>query len=167
MKKRNFWCCMNWLIFVLMENHIHIDGFIVNFEHIHTFVLVFPLLTLCRQMPAGSDNLFFQIWIKNDSKVKGIPIGSDHSLFHGKSFFLFSVYGQVWKTNRKDVIEARQFSDMFWFIDDVAAIDDGQEFEKVWQWIYLFKLEMKCDSSSENEVSLLDFEINIVNKKLL
>ena len=70
------------------------------------------------------------------------------------NLFLFSVYGQVWKTNRKDVIKARQFSDMFQFIDDVAAINDGQEFEKVWQWIYLLKLEMKCDSSSENEVSL-------------
>ena len=49
----------------------------------------------------------------------------------------------------KDLIQARKFSNMFRFIDDLTVINDGSEFEKV---------ELKCEKSSEKQASFLDFD---------
>lgn len=48
---------------------------------------------------------------------------------------------------------------MFRFIDDLAAIDNGGEFEKVYRETYPPELELKRENISKNEAYFLDLDI--------
>ena len=53
---------------------------------------------------------------------------------------------------------------MFQFIDDLAVINDGGVFEKVYHKIYPLELELKHENRLDTEASLLDLHIKFVNK---
>ena len=57
------------------------------------------------------------------------------------------------KTKQNSLI---QDSDRFWFIDDLTALIDGGEFEKVHYGNYPPEFELKRQNSSENKISILD-----------
>lgn len=63
------------------------------------------------------------------------------------------------KAKQKDLIKARKFWNMFRFIDDLAAIDNGGEFEKVYRETYPPELELKRENISKNEAYFLDLDI--------
>ena len=48
---------------------------------------------------------------------------------------------------------------MFRFIDDLAAIDNRGEFEKVYRETYPLELELKRENISKNEAYFLDLDI--------
>ena len=68
----------------------------------------------------------------------------------------------IQKAKQKNLIQARKFSNMFRFIDDLIVINDGSEFEKVYHKVFPSKLELKRQNSSEKQASVLD--LDIVNK---
>ena len=66
------------------------------------------------------------------------------------------------KTKHNSLI---QDSDIFWFIDDLTALIDGGEFEKVHYGNYPPEFELKRQSSSENKISLLDLGLKNCQQK--
>ena len=53
---------------------------------------------------------------------------------------------------------------MFRFIDELATINDGGEFEKVYQKLYPTEIELKRENRSDIKAFPLDLDINIENK---
>ena len=92
------------------------------------------------------------------SKRKCIILIRKLFLFHYEEKF-------IGKAKWKDLIQARKFSNISRFIVDLSDINDGGEFEKVYHGIYPTALQLRRKNSSKNEVSFLDLEIKIVNKK--
>ena len=82
------------------------------------------------------------------------------------NLFLFH-YEEKWtrKTKRKDLTQAKKYSSMFRFLDDLASIDNGGEFERVYHEIYATELQLKRKNRSYTETSLLDVDINVVNEQ--
>ena len=70
--------------------------FIVNFEHISHFVLVFLLLTLSRQTPTGFDR-FLTVWLANifQKAVKLIAKENQVFLLFLERFFRLN-FGKIW-----------------------------------------------------------------------
>ena len=62
----------------------------------------------------------------------GSPMGSDLATFMSISFRFNYEDKWIRKSKAKDLYQARKFSYMFRFIDDLAIINDGWEFEKVY-----------------------------------
>ena len=63
-------------------------------------------------------------------------MGSDPAPFFANLFLYF--YESKWlrKLQRSDLRRARRFSNIFRFIDDLIAINDGEEFETCFKEIY-------------------------------
>ena len=111
------------------------------------------------------DNCFFKFGNKVFQQTIGIPMGSDPAPFMANLFLYY--YEEKWirKTKRKDLIMARKFGNVFRFIDDLAAINDSGEFEKIFREIYPPELELKRENISSTEASFLDLHIKIDNNK--
>ena len=56
---------------------------------------------------------------------------------------------------------ARKFGNIFRFIDDLIAINDGNEFENHYNEIYLYKLILKKGKTSHTETTFLHFHLCI------
>ena len=82
-------------------------------------------------------------------------------------FFLF-FYESRWlnKTKKSNNILARKFGKTFRFIDDLNAINDGGEFEKIFSEIYPPELELKKENTDNNHATFLDLEITIINGRM-
>lgn len=76
-------------------------------------------------------------------------MGSDPAPFMANLSPFYYEDKQIKKTTLQDLIEARKFN-MFWFIDDLAAINDG-EFEKVCHETYPPELELKRENRSNTD----------------
>ena len=62
-----------------------------------------------------------------------------------------------------DYRKARKFSNTFRFIDDLVAINDGNEFLKCFQEIYPPELELKKENITNTEATFLDLHLSIRN----
>ena len=69
---------------------------------------------------------------------------------------------QVKKT---DLPRARRLANVFRFIDDLIAINDGGEFERSFKEIYPPELELKRENAESSAGSFLDLLITIKNNK--
>lgn len=58
-----------------------------------------------------------------------IPMGSELAPFMANLFLFYYEDKRIQKIKRKDVNQAKKFT--FRFIDDLAVINDGGDFEKV------------------------------------
>ena len=94
-------------------------------------------------------------------------MGSDPAPFMANLFLFYFEDKWIRKTKRKDLILARKFGNVFRFIDDLAAINDSGEFEKVIQEIYPPELELKKENVNNTEASFLDLDIKIRNNKFV
>ena len=65
----------------------------------------------------------------------------------------------------KDLSQGRKFNSMFWFIYDLSVFNDGGEFEKVYQEIFL--PELTCENRSDPEVSFLDLDRKTFNQPFM
>ena len=83
------------------------------------------------------NNNFFQVGYKIYRQVIGIPMGSDTATFFTNLFLFF--YESRWLKSIKltNYGFARKFGNIFRFIDDLIAINDGNEFQNHYDEICL------------------------------
>ena len=56
---------------------------------------------------------------------------------------------------------ARKIGNIFWFIDNLIAVNDGNEFENHYNEIYPPKLILKKENTSHTETTFLDLHLCI------
>ena len=88
-------------------------------------------------------------------------MGSDSASFFANLFLFF--YESRWLKSIKNTNYgvARKFGNIFRFIDDLIAINDGNEFENHYNEIYLYKLILKKGKTSHTETTFLHFHLCI------
>ena len=108
------------------------------------------------------NNSFFQAGSKILRQVIGIPMGSDPVPFFDNLFLFF--YESRWLKSIKNTNYgvARKFGNIFRFIDDLIAINDGNEFENHYNAIDPSELILKKENSSHTETTFLDLHLCII-----
>ena len=105
------------------------------------------------------DNCHFKFGNKLFRQTIGISMGSAPFF---DILFLYC-YESRWMTKMKkeNNILARKFGRIFRYIDDLIAINDGNEFEKYHSEIYPDELELKKENSINTETTFLELNISI------
>ena len=88
-------------------------------------------------------------------------LGSDSAPFFANLFLHY--YENTWikKVKKNDIWQARRFSKVFRFIDELNALNNSGEFEQSFKETYLPELILKKQNASSNERSLLDLFVKI------
>ena len=88
-------------------------------------------------------------------------MGSDLATFFANPFFFF--YESRWLKSIKNINYGvvRRFGIIFRFIDDLIAINDGNEFENHYYEIYPSELILKKENTSHMQNIFLDFHLCI------
>ena len=107
------------------------------------------------------DNCHFKFGNKFFRQIIGIPMGSDPAPYFA-NLFLYR-YESQWlnKMKKENNVLARKFGKIFRYIDDLLAINDGDEFEKHFLEIYPTELELKKENIINTETSFLELSISI------
>ena len=112
------------------------------------------------------NNCYFQVGSSIFRQIIGIPMGSDPAPFFA-NLFLFH-YESMWLKSIKNgqYGKARKFGNVFRFIDDLIAINDGGEFENNYLEIYPPELILKKENTSSSEATFLDLHLLIVDGQI-
>ena len=109
-------------------------------------------------------NCYFKFGDKLFRQDIGIPMGSDPApyfanlfLYHYESSWL----KQIKKTNNN---LARKFGNVFRYIDDLLALNDGLSFESYYHEIYPEELQLTKENVTNDETNFLDLNIKINNR---
>ena len=107
------------------------------------------------------NNSFFQVGFKIFGQVIGFRLGSDPAPFFANLFLFF--YESRWLKSIKNSNYgvARKFGNIFRFIDDLIAINDGNEFENHYNEIYSSELILEKENTSHTETTFLDLHLCI------
>ena len=107
------------------------------------------------------DNCHFKCGNKLFKQVIGIPMGSDPAPFFA-NLFLYCYESRWMKRMKKENnILARKFGKIFRYIDDLIAINDGNEFERYHSEIYPDELELKKENVVNTDTTFLELNIKI------
>ena len=108
-------------------------------------------------------NCHFKLGDKLFRQDIGIPMGSDPApafanlfLFHYESTWLKSI-------KKNNNILARKFGQVFRYIDDLIALNDGHSFETFHGDIYPEELQLNKENTDYNSTDFLDLHIEIEN----
>ena len=108
-------------------------------------------------------NCYFKLGDKLFRQDIGIPMGSDPApafaklfLFHYESAWLKSIK----KTN---YTLALKFGQVYRYIDDLVALNDGLSFEAYFKDIYPEELQLNKENTTNTSTSFLDLHIEIIN----
>jgi len=108
-------------------------------------------------------NCHFKLGDKLFRQDIGIPMGSDPApafanlfLFHYESSWLKSI-------KKNNYILARKFGQVFRYIDDLIALNDGHVFETFHEDIYPEELQLNKENTDSNSTNFLDLHIEIEN----
>ena len=76
-------------------------------------------------------------------------------------------YESTWlnKIKKDNNILARKFGQIYRFIDDLLAVNDGGAFERYHSQIYPEELELKKENTTNVETSFLELKINILDRR--
>ena len=107
------------------------------------------------------DNCYFQIGNSVYKQRIGIPMGSDPAPFMANLFLYHYENEFISELRKSDIRRARRFGNVFRFIDDLNAINDGGEFERCYKDIYPPELELKKENVGYDNASFLDLDITI------
>ena len=112
------------------------------------------------------NNCYFTVGSKLFKQIIGIPMGSDPAPFFA-NLFLFH-YEAEWIKSMKNTNygKAKKFSYVFRFIDDLLAINDGEEFLNNFLDIYPPELELKKENKNNNEATFLDLHLSINDSQI-
>ena len=91
---------------------------------------------------------------------------SDPAPFFANLFLFY--YESEWLQSLKNgqYQRARKFGNVFRFIDDLIAINDGKEFLNSFQEIFPTELELKRENTSDLEATFLDLHLSITDGKI-
>ena len=106
-------------------------------------------------------NSYFKLGNKLFRQDIGIPMGSDPApafanlfLFHYESSWLMSI-------KKSNNILARKFGQVFRYIDDLLALNDGHSFEQYHHKIYPPELQLNKENEDDTCTDFLDMHIEI------
>ena len=107
------------------------------------------------------NNCYFTVGTKLFKQIIGIPMGSDPAPFFANLFLFY--YEAEWIKSMKNMnySKAKKFSHVFRFIDDLLAINDGEQFLNNFLDIYPPELELKKENMNNNEATFLDLHLSI------
>lgn len=111
-------------------------------------------------------NCHFKLGNKLFRQCIGIPMGSDPAPFFA-NLFLFH-YESSWlkEVKKSNNILARKFGNVFRYIDDLIALNDGLSFDSYHQDIYPPELELTKENVGNRECNFLDMHISIKENKI-
>lgn len=110
------------------------------------------------------DNCHFKFGNKLFRQVIGIPMGSDPAPYFANLFLYRFESRWLNRMKKENPVLARKFGRIFRYIDDLLAINDGNEFEKHYLEIYPSELELKKENTGYTETSFLELSISISNR---
>ena len=111
------------------------------------------------------ENCYFTVGTILLQQIIGIPMGLDPAPFLANFFLYFYESGWLKTMRKTNNILARKFGNVFRFIDDLNAINDGGVFEQYHKDIYPAELELKKENIVNSHATFLDLEISIVNNR--
>ena len=106
-------------------------------------------------------NAYFQINNKVFQQVIGIPMGSDPAPFIANLFLYFYENKFLDKLKVEDLPRARRLRHVFRFIDDLIAMNDDDEFSKIYKEIYPEEMVLKPENEDPQSSSYLDLQIDV------
>ena len=110
-----------------------------------------------------SSNCYFRLGDKLFRQDIGIPMGSDPAPAFA-NLFLFHYESSWLKSIKKDnYILARKFGQVFRYIDDLLALNDGHSFEAFHRDIYPIELQLNKENTNNSSTNFLDLNIEIEN----
>ena len=109
------------------------------------------------------ENCFFTVGDLVFKQAIGIPMGIDPAPFWANLFLYTYEEAYISSLITTDPVKARHFHATKRFIDDLCAINDGNEFGKVYKDIYPAELELKLEHSGIH-ASFLSLDVTIEDK---
>ena len=109
-------------------------------------------------------NSFFLVGNLTMRQAIGIPMGIDPAPFWA-NLFLYT-FEKEYMTNLIEKVKARHFHGTKRFIDDLCALNDGDEFGKSYREIYPEELELKVEHHGHH-ASFLSLDINIIDDRFV
>ena len=106
-------------------------------------------------------NCYFKLGNKLFRQDIGIPMGSDPAPFFANLFLYYYESSWLRKIQKSNNTLARKFGNVFRFIDDLLALNDGLSFESYHREIYPEELELTKENSCQSETDFLDLHITI------
>ena len=133
-------------------------------RHANNSLIKYDLDKILRAIKFLLDNCYFKFGNKLFRQIIGIPMGSDPAPYFA-NLFLYR-YESRWlnKMKKQNPVLARKFGRVFRYIDDLLAINDGEEFEKHHSDIYPPELELKKENTSNSNTSFLELDIQISDR---
>ena len=106
-------------------------------------------------------NCYFKLGNKLFRQDIGIPMGSDPAPFFANLFLYHYESSWIKKIQKTNNTLARKFGNVFRYIDDLLALNDGQSFEYYYHQIYPEELQLTKENSSQSETNFLDLQITV------
>ena len=107
------------------------------------------------------NNSYFSIGSRLFRQIIGIPMGSDPAPAFANLFLFF--YESKWldKMKKSNNVLARKFGQVFRYIDDLLALNDGGFFELYHKDIYPPELTLNKENPDDQNTNFLDLHITI------
>ena len=106
-------------------------------------------------------NCYFKLGSKLFRQDIGIPMGSDPAPFFANLFLYHYESRWLKRVQKTNNTLARKFGNVFRYIDDLLALNDGQSFETYHHEIYPEELQLTKENCSLSETNFLDLKINV------
>ena len=127
--------------------------------------LFFDITLVKKSIDYLLDNCYFTIGNRIYRQIIGIPMGSDPAPFMANLFLYYYENQFIGKLRKEKNNLMYKFGNIFRFIDDLCAINDGGEFGKHIAEIYPSELELKKENIGFDEATFLDLGISIKDRK--
>ena len=111
------------------------------------------------------DNCYFTVGKDIFKQVIGIPMGTDPAPFMANLFLYYYENKFMNELTKSDKRAARQFGNVWRYIDDLSAVNNENIFENNIPNIYPPELELKKENNGYLSASFLDIDITIVDNK--
>ena len=108
-------------------------------------------------------NCYFRFGDKLFRQDIGIPMGSDPAPFFANLFLYHYESSWLKSTKKTNNTLARKFGNVFRYIDDLLALNDGKSFESFYHEIYPVELQLTRGNVDHTETNFLDLRIKIDN----
>ena len=112
-------------------------------------------------------NAYFRVGNLIFRQIIGIPMGSDPAPFFANLFLFYYECNWIDRCKKEDYKKARKFHNIFRFIDDLLAINDGGEFGKSFLDIYPPELVLNKENVNDHRTTFLDLCIEIFGNQFI
>ena len=111
------------------------------------------------------DNSFFYVGNHVFRQKIGIPMGLDPASHLANLFLAFYEIHWIQKLKKDDYARAKKYSNNYRFIDDLAALNDGGEFDRSRSQIYPKELQSAKENEGTLDSTFLELEVHVKERK--